>query len=65
MFRTDVYDIMASDEHAAALQRWTAEREGRAPLDIRHVTVFQIKNGKVTEIWHFAGDLYAHDEFFS
>lgn len=64
-FRTDVYDILASDQHAAALQRWTAKREGKAPLDIRHVTVFHIQTGKVTEIWHFASDLYAHDEFFS
>ena len=64
-FRTEVYDILASDQHAVALQQWTAEREGKRPLNDRHVAVFRIRDGKVTEIWHHAADLYAHDEFFT
>jgi uncharacterized protein len=64
-FRTDVYDVLASDEHAVALQHQRAEREGKRPLDDRHVSVFRIKDGKIAEIWHHPGDLYAYDEFFS
>jgi ketosteroid isomerase-like protein len=31
-FRTELHDILATDEHAVALQPWTAQREGKASL---------------------------------
>ena len=64
-FRTELHDILANDEHAVALQRWTAQREGKASLEDRNVSVFHIRGGKITEVWHHAGDQYAQDEFFS
>ena len=47
------------------LQRWTAQREGKASLEDGNVSVFHIRGGKITEVWHHAGDQYAQDEFFS
>lgn len=64
-FRTELHDILANDEHAVALQRWTAQREGKASLEDRNVSVFHIRGGKITEVWHHAGDQYAQDQFFS
>ncbi len=64
-FRTEVYDVLASDAHAVALQRQSAEREGRRSLDDRHVSVFRIRDGRIAEIWHHPGDQYTYDEFFS
>lgn len=64
-FRTELHDILANDEHAVALQRWTAQREGKASLEDRNVSVFQFRGGKITEVWHHAGDQYAQDQFFS
>jgi uncharacterized protein len=64
-FRTELHDVLANDEHAVALQRWTAQREGKASLEDRNVSVFHIRGGKITEVWHHAGDQYAQDEFFS
>ncbi len=64
-FQTELHDVLASDEHAVVLQRWTAKREGKAPLDDRNVSVFHIQRGKITEVWHHAGDQYAQDAFFS
>jgi ketosteroid isomerase-like protein len=64
-FRTELHDILATNEHAVALQRWTAQREGKASLEDRNVSVFHIQGGKITEVWHHAGDQYAQDEFFS
>jgi uncharacterized protein len=64
-FRTELHDILATDEHAVALQRWTAQREGKASLKDANVSVFHVRGGKITEVWHHAGDQYAQDEFFS
>jgi uncharacterized protein len=58
-FRTELHDILATDEHAVALQRWTVQREGKASLRYGNVSVFHIRGGKITEVWHHAGDQYA------
>jgi ketosteroid isomerase-like protein len=64
-FQTQLHDVLASEEHAVVLQRWAAQREGKAPLDDRNVSVFHIQDRKITEVWHHAGDQYAQDAFFS
>jgi uncharacterized protein len=58
-FRTELHDILATDEHAVALQRWTVQREGKASLRYGNVSVFHIRGGKITEVWHHVGDQYA------
>jgi ketosteroid isomerase-like protein len=62
--RIELYDILANDEHGAALTRTTASRQGRQ-LDSLGIDVYQISNGKVTEVWDFIYDQRATDEFWS
>jgi len=63
-FRTELHDVVASDEHAVSL--FTA-RAGRADrrLEDRIVEVFHIRDGKAAEAWIHPADLYASDEFWS
>jgi uncharacterized protein len=63
-FRLDIHALVADDEHAVALLRARAEREGKA-LDDNTVQVFHIENGKLTESWLNPSDAYASDEFWS
>ena len=61
-FKIELHDVLANDEHAVALMQATASRQGKQ-LDLRDVTVYHIRNGKVTEFWSFAEDQRATDEF--
>lgn len=63
-FRLDLHDVVANDEHGVALVTATGQREGKT-LDDRQAHVFHISDGKVTEFWNQAGDLYAVDEFWT
>jgi ketosteroid isomerase-like protein len=63
-FRLDIHALVADDEHAVALLRARAERDGKT-LDDNTVQVFHIKDGKVTESWLNPSDAYASDEFWA
>jgi uncharacterized protein len=63
-YRSEVHDVIASDMHAAALVRETAERQGKK-LDQNSVHLYHVANGKVTEGWFYPSDPYADDEFWS
>jgi ketosteroid isomerase-like protein len=63
-FRNEPHDILANDEHAVALTRETASREGKQ-LDALSVQVYHIRVGKVIEAWSFEHDSPAYDEFWS
>ena len=63
-FKLDIHAILADDEHAVALLRVSAEREGKTLKD-NTVQVWHIKDGKVTESWLHPADAYASDEFWS
>ena len=63
-FKIELHDVLANDEHAVALMQATASRQGKQ-LDLRDVTGYHIRNGKVTEFWSFAEDQRATDEFWS
>ncbi len=62
--RIEVHDVLANDEHAVALIRVTASRQGRQ-LDSSEVEVYHVSNGKITEAWNFFQDQRAYDEFWS
>jgi ketosteroid isomerase-like protein len=62
--RLELHDVLANDEHAVALLMVRAEREGRR-LEDNQVNTFHIRDGKATEVWVQATDLYASDEFWS
>jgi uncharacterized protein len=63
-FRTELHDVVASDEHAVALFTARADRADRR-LEDRIVEVFHIRDGKVAEVWIYSADLYVSDEFWS
>jgi ketosteroid isomerase-like protein len=60
----ELHDVVAGDDHVAALTRIRAERPGRQYAD-NTVQVFHIQDGKATEVWTYPADLYAADEFWS
>jgi uncharacterized protein len=62
--RVELHDVMASDEHAAALVTIGGERAGRRLQD-NTVLTFHIRDGKVAEVWSHQTDMYAVDEFWS
>jgi ketosteroid isomerase-like protein len=62
--RIELHDVLANDEHAVALFRETASRQGKQ-LDQLEVAVYHISNGKATEAWSFPYDQRASDEFWS
>ena len=55
----------ANDEHAAALYTIRGERAGKQQLNDNQVQIFHIRDGKASEVWAQATDLYTLDEFFS
>ncbi len=63
-FRIDLHDVVANDEHAVALARSTASRQGKQ-LDSRETHISHVRNGKITEFWGFPEDLRVPDEFWS
>jgi ketosteroid isomerase-like protein len=62
-FKVELHDVIANDEHVVALTRATGNHGGRS-LDSNDADVYHMKDGKVTEMWSFAGDQAATDAFF-
>ncbi len=63
-FRVEVHTVLADDDHGVSLTRTTASREGKH-LRAQSVTVFHIRDGKITEVWQASQDQPAIDEFWS
>ena len=63
-FKLDVHDILANDQHVVALVRARGERAGKT-LEDPQAHVLHVNDGKVTEFWGHAWDLYAADEFLA
>lgn len=65
-FQQEVHDLLASDKHAVAITRATAQRSDGRTLDTNQVAVFHMSpEGKVTEAWLVPADQQATDAFFS
>lgn len=62
--KLDDHTILADDEHAVALNRATASRQGKQ-LNLLGADVFHVRNGKVAEFWSFSEDQRIDDEFWS
>ena len=63
-FSLELHDVLANDEHAAALITVRGERAGKQLTD-NEVLTYHFRDGKVSEVWVHPTDLYAADEFFS
>ena len=60
----ELHDVLANDEHAVALVTVRGERAGKQLTD-NEVVTYHFRDGKASEAWVQATDLYALDEFFS
>lgn len=63
--RSELLDVVANDRRAMALQITRAERDDRQPLQDREVIVFELRGGRIAEVWEHPGDLHAMDAFFT
>lgn len=64
-FKVEVEDMFANDNRGVALQRLSADRNGKH-LDLYSANVFTYDaEGKVTEVWGMAVDTQAGSEFFA
>ena len=62
--RANLIDLMASENHVAGVANDTATNGGRK-LDVRSTVVFAMRDGKVTEAWHYIDDTEALDAFLA
>ena len=63
--RIEPIEILAGDQHAVALVRVHAEREGRKLNGELQAFTFRIGGGKIAEFWFLVEDRYAVDAFWS
>jgi ketosteroid isomerase-like protein len=63
-FRSEVHDLLASDQHAVALLRVTARR-GALTVDVPVVHVWHLRDGRLTEAWAHPADQHLLDEFWA
>jgi len=63
--RIEPIEIMAGDQHAIALVRVHAEREGRKLDGEIQAFTFRIEAGRIAEFWFLVEDRYAVDAFWS
>ena len=63
-FHPEVHDILASDDHVAALVTVRAERDDRR-AEWKSVDLFHVRDGKLSEHWVHEVDQEAVDLFFS
>jgi ketosteroid isomerase-like protein len=63
-YRAEPVDILADNERAVAIQHSTAVRDGTS-LDTQQVLVFEMKDGRVTEIRLYPSDEKSEDSFWS
>ena len=63
-FRSQVHDLLATDQHAVALLRVTAQR-GAMTVDVPVVHVWHVRDGKVAEARAHPTDQHLLDEFWA
>ena len=63
-FKIELHDVLANDEHAVALTRATASRQGKQ-INVLESAIYHVMNGKVTEFWSFSQDQRLNEEFWS
>ncbi len=63
-FKIEDHDFLGSDEHAVALFKMTATREGKT-LKANFCEVVHWREGQIVEDWGCAYDQYAFDDFWS
>ena len=62
--KANLLDLMASDDGVTGVANDTATSGGKT-LDVRSSVIFAMRDGKVTEAWHYIDDLAALDAFLA
>jgi uncharacterized protein len=62
--RFTMHDVLANGNHMISLATITAERAGQHYQD-KLVHVMKVRDGKATEVWTYAADPFAAEEFWS
>jgi ketosteroid isomerase-like protein len=63
-FRPEVHDVLASDDHVAALVTVRAERDGTS-VEWLSVDLFHVRDGALSEHWVHEVDQEVVDQFWS
>jgi uncharacterized protein len=63
--KTDIHDILATDEHVVALVEATGTRGDGRTLKYRTAEIMHIRDGKLTERWAFSDDTQRIADFFA
>lgn len=63
-FSQELHDVLANDDHAVALVKTRAERDGKQ-LESSAAHVYHVEDGKVVSFWNHTLDQEAVDRFFS
>ncbi len=63
-FKAEVLHIYADDDRAVAIQHVSGSRVGKL-LDTRMVVVFEIRDGKISEVTQFAAEPSKLESFWS
>jgi hypothetical protein len=63
-YRSQLVDVLASDERAAALYRASGERRGKR-LDLDQVLLFRLDDGVVCDVLALPADPAAFEEFWA
>jgi ketosteroid isomerase-like protein len=63
-YSSELIDVLASDDRAAALYRARGERSGRT-LDLEQVLLFRIEDGLVREVLALPSDPEAFERFWA
>lgn len=63
-YRSELVDVLASDDRAAAVYRATGVRHGRT-LDLEQVLLFRLVGGRVSEVLALPTDPTAFDAFWA
>ncbi len=63
-YTSQLIDVLASDERAAALYRATGERNGRT-LDLDQVLLLTVAGGRITDVVALPSDPVAFEEFWA
>ena len=63
-YRSELVDVLASDDRAAAVYRARGQRHGRV-LDLEQILLFRIADGRVREVLALPSDPAAFDAFWA
>ncbi len=64
-FRTEVHDVLSSDEHVIVLAAFSGQRGERSIGNANYCQVFHMRGGRAVECWVTPVDPYGVDEFWA